>query len=110
MHAFAAVADETRRSIVLLVAKEGELPATEICRNFQMSPAAVSQHLKILREAAVLQVKKDAQRRIYSLNPSGIQEMETWLLEIRDLWNKRLDRLGTYLVKLKKERTNERRR
>jgi DNA-binding transcriptional ArsR family regulator len=83
MNAFAALADDTRRGIVLLVAKNGELSASEIGRNFRMSSPAVSQHLRVLREASVLQVKKDAQRRIYSLNQSGLDEVGSWISDIK---------------------------
>jgi DNA-binding transcriptional ArsR family regulator len=106
MNAFAALADDTRRAIVRLVAKNGELTSTEISKNFEMSPPAISQHLKILKEANVLNMKKDAQKRIYTLNGSGMDEMEKWLLDIRNLWNGRLDRLDKYLLKMKSERLN----
>lgn len=106
MNAFAALADDTRREIVRLVARNGELTATQIGENFDKSAPAISQHLKVLKEAKVLQMKKEAQRRIYSLNDGGMQEMEDWLLEIHTLWKKRLDRLDAYLQKMKKEKSN----
>jgi len=105
MNTFAALADDTRREIVVLVAKKGELSASEISRKFQISAPAISQHLKILKEAMVLQMKKDAQRRLYSLNPSGMDEMEKWLNDVKS-WNKRFDRLDGYLAKLKRERAD----
>jgi len=105
MNAFAALADDTRREIVRLVAGSGELTSTEISRNFRMSPPAISQHLKVLKEANVLRVKKEAQKRIYTLNDSGIHEMEEWLLEIRNLWDQRFDKLDRYLIKMKKEQS-----
>lgn len=107
MNAFAVLADETRRDIVRLVAKNGELTSTEISQNFQMSPPAVSQHLKLLKEAKILNVKKDAQKRIYSLNQQGMKEMEDWMIEIKNLWVKRLDKLDRYVMKLKMERSND---
>lgn len=107
MNAFAALADETRRQIVKLVAKNGELTSTEISQNFSMSPPAISQHLKVLQECKVLSMKKQAQRRIYSLNESGISEVEDWLVDIKNLWNKRLDNLEKYLMKMKKERLRD---
>ena len=106
MNAFAALADDTRRAIVRLVAKNGELTSTEISKNFKISPPAISQHLKILKEANVLNMKKDAQKRIYTLNDSGMDEMEKWLSDIRNLWNRRLDRLDNYLLKMKSERSH----
>jgi DNA-binding transcriptional ArsR family regulator len=107
MNAFAALADDTRREIVVLVAKKGELSASEISRKFSMSAPAISQHLKILKEAMLLRMKKDAQRRLYSLNPSGMAEMEKWLVDVKS-WNQRFDRLEGYLLKLKlkRERTD----
>ncbi|EKS08593.1 transcriptional regulator, ArsR family [Leptospira santarosai str. 2000027870] len=90
-----------------LVAKNGELTSTEISRNFKMSPPAISQHLKVLKEAKLLYMKKEAQKRIYSLNNSGMNEMENWLLDIKNLWNKRLDNLDKYLLKIKKEKSRD---
>lgn len=105
MNAFAALADDTRREIVRLVAKNGELTSTAISQNFQMSPPAISQHLKILKDAKVLRMKKDAQKRIYSLDNIGIGEMEEWLTDVRALWNKRLDNLEKYILRIKKEKS-----
>ncbi|MCW7470724.1 ArsR/SmtB family transcription factor [Leptospira kanakyensis] len=107
MNTFAVLADDTRRDIVRLVAKNGELTSTEISQNFQMSPPAISQHLKLLKEANILLMKKDAQKRIYSLNQKGMKEMEDWILEIKNLWTKRLDKLDRYVMKLKMERSHD---
>ena len=52
-------------------------------------------------------MKKDAQKRIYTFNDSGTDEMEKWLLDIKNLWNKRLDRLDQYLLKMKAKRSHE---
>ena len=101
INAFSALSDGTRREIVRLVAKRGALSSTDISQNFQMSAPAISQHLKILREAKVLTMKKDAQRRIYSVDNTGMNEIQTWLSETIDLWNNRLDRLEKYLNKIK---------
>ncbi len=107
MNAFAALADNTRREIVKLVARNGELTSSDISQNFKMSAPAISQHLKILQEAKILQMKKDAQRRIYSLSESGINEVEDWLLDIKSLWNKRLDNFEKYVLKMKKEKSRD---
>lgn len=106
MNAFAAIADNTRREIVRLIARKGELTSTEISQNFSVSPPAISQHLKILLEADLLSVKKEAQKRIYSLNESGINEVEDWLADIKNSWNSRLDKLERYLSKAKREKTH----
>ncbi|TGK00089.1 ArsR family transcriptional regulator [Leptospira langatensis] len=106
MNAFAALADDTRMEIVRLVAKNGELTSTEIGQNFKISAPAISHHLKILKESKVLHMKKDAQRRVYTLNGTRIGEMEEWLASIIDLWHKRMDKLDKYVLKIKKERSS----
>ena len=86
MDAFAALADPTRRRIVELLA-DSELAAGDIARRFDMTPPAVSQHLKILRNAALIRVRTDAQRRIYALEPRGLAEIDTWLSRYRRFWS-----------------------
>jgi len=78
MDAFEALADPTRRRILEMLS-ERELAAGEIARRFDMTPPAVSQHLKILRNAALVRVRNDAQRRMYALDPTGLAEFEQWL-------------------------------
>ncbi|HMV44313.1 MAG TPA: metalloregulator ArsR/SmtB family transcription factor [Leptospiraceae bacterium] len=104
MNVFSALADTTRRDIVVLLARKGELSMSDISKNFTMTPPAISQHLKILKEAKVIQVKKEAQLRLYSIDQSGLDEMDEWISEVRNLWTKRFNSLGNYLEKLKKER------
>jgi len=62
-----------------------ELPAGEIARRFDMTPPAVSQHLKLLRDAGLVHVRRDAQRRIYALDPRGLVELDEWLARFRRL-------------------------
>jgi DNA-binding transcriptional ArsR family regulator len=107
MDAFAALAVTTRRDIVKLVARRGEMTSTDISQSFSVSAPAISQHLKVLREAKVLQMKKDGQRRLYSLNESAFDDIDDWLTSVKTLWNKRLDNLDRYLQKLKKERLRD---
>ena len=95
--AFAALSDPTRREIVRMLAQRGELTATEIAGKFSISPPAISQHLKILREARIVQVKKQAQKRLYSINQSGFNEISGWILETKKLWNRQFDELDKYL-------------
>jgi DNA-binding transcriptional ArsR family regulator len=86
--AFAALADPTRRSIVELLA-ERELAAGDIARRFDMTAPAVSQHLKILRNAELIRVRSEAQRRIYALEPRGLADLDAWLSRYRHFWNDR---------------------
>lgn len=109
VNAFSALSDDTRRDIVHLVARRGELASTEIGANFSMSAPAISQHLKILRDARILQMRKEAQRRIYSIDEAGFGEVESWLADVRKLWTRRLNRLDAHLQKKKKERTDGKR-
>jgi len=99
---FAAVADQTRREIVLTLAR-GERAAGEIAEQFTMSGPAISQHLKVLREAALVQVRVDGQRRIYQLNPQGLGEMDAWIDGVRRFWAPRLDALERELLKPEKK-------
>lgn len=95
---FAALADPTRRQIVERLGR-GECAAGEIADQFTMSGPAVSQHLKVLREAALVRVRVDGQRRIYQLDPQGLSEMDGWLNEVRRFWAPRLDALEHELRK-----------
>ncbi len=92
MDSFTAISDPTRRRIIGLLA-ERELSAGALAENFQMSAPAVSQHLKALKEARLVQVRVDGQRRIYSLNLQGLSEIDNWLDTVRRFWRGRLDAL-----------------
>jgi len=90
--AFLALADPTRRRIIETLA-DGESAFGELAGQFAMSGPAVSQHLKVLREAGLVSVRKDAQRRIYRLNPEGLGELDRWLEQVKRFWGPRLDDL-----------------
>src|SRR5438105_4522065 len=108
MDIFDALAEPTRRKIIELLASTGPLAATTICDQFQVSPPAISQHLKVLREAKLVQVEKRAQQRIYRVNPEAMLELEGWTQQLRTLWNQRFDALDEVLraEKQKLERMN----
>jgi DNA-binding transcriptional ArsR family regulator len=96
MDRFAALGDSTRRRIVGLLS-EADLRAGDISAHFDTSPPAISQHLKILREAGMVRVERRGRERIYSLDPDGLAAMEAWVSETRRQWNGRLDRLAEML-------------
>ena len=98
MDTFAALADPTRRRIVELLGR-GERSAGEIVEEFDVSAPAISQHLKALRDAGLVQVRADAQRRIYALDPAGLAEIDAWLESVRRYWSRRLDALERELRK-----------
>ena len=107
MDIFYALADPTRRKILELLAKQGELPATEIYANFTVSHPAISQQLKILREANLVQVEKRAQQRIYMVNPEAVLELQDWSKQLAQQWNQRLDVLEELLkAEQEKDTTN----
>ncbi|MBT8144180.1 MAG: metalloregulator ArsR/SmtB family transcription factor [Gammaproteobacteria bacterium] len=97
MDTFYALADPTRRQIVETLAG-GEQSFGDLADRFQMSRPAVSQHLKVLREAGIVTARADAQRRIYRLEDGGLAEVDAWLARLRRYWNARLDRLENELA------------
>ena len=103
MDIFYAIADPTRRTIIEMLSKKGRLSATDISDTFSVSPPAISQHLKVLREAHVVSVEKQGQQRIYQLNVEKIYEFERWAYEMTKVWNKRFDTLDAVLKKEKKK-------
>ncbi len=114
MREFAALADPTRRRIVELLSA-GERSAGEIVEEFDVSAPAISQHLKALRDAGLVQVRTDAQRRIYALDAAGLENIDAWLKDVRKFWSGRLDQLARELRKPAslrggKQRTNRRKR
>ncbi len=98
MDAFTALADPTRRRIVELLGRR-ERSAGELVEEFDVSAPAISQHLKALREAGLVTVRADAQRRIYTLDPAGLAAIDAWLAAVRKFWVPRLDALERELRK-----------
>jgi DNA-binding transcriptional ArsR family regulator len=97
MDVFSALAEPTRRQIMEMLAQRGELSATEIYDQFPVSRPAVSQHLKVLREAKLVQVEKRAQQRIYRINPPAVLAVEAWAKNLAELWQQRFDALDAWL-------------
>ena len=104
MDSLTALADPTRRQIVELLSR-GEQPVGDIVQRFALSPPAISQHLKVLREAGLVRVRVDGQRRIYSLDPGGLDEIELWTAQVRRFWRARLDGLARALDAEDEERS-----
>jgi len=104
MDVFKALSEPTRRSIVALLAGR-ERSAGEITQHFTISAPAVSQHLKALREARLVQVRVDAQRRLYSLDRRGVGEVDAWVREMSRFWSDRLDALAEQLAESQESET-----
>lgn len=94
---FNALADPTRRNILELLATNGQMNATDISENFDVSHPAISQHLKVLREAELVHLEKAAQHHLYSLNMNAIHKLEDWLGNMTKLWDESYDRLDAVL-------------
>ena len=94
---FNALADPTRRAIIELLANNGQMSATDIYDNFDISNPAVSQHLKVLREAELIQMKKSAQKHFYRLNSRTMHSLEDWITETTQHWDEQFDRLDGLL-------------
>ena len=97
MNIFETLAEPTRRRIVELLADQ-ERSVKELCDQFDISQPAVSRHLRVLREARLVSSRVDAQRRLYSLRPGPLEEIDRWLERYRSYWHDRLDDLEALLV------------
>jgi DNA-binding transcriptional ArsR family regulator len=93
---FAVLAEPSRRTI-LDVLRDGERPVGDLVRHLRLSQPAVSKHLRVLREAGLVEVRTDAQRRLYRIRPEPLAEIDAWLEPYRRLWAKRLDALERHL-------------
>ncbi|MFJ4685420.1 ArsR/SmtB family transcription factor [Streptomyces sp. NPDC091377] len=90
---WSALADPHRRAIVALLL-ERPRPVGEIVERCGLSQPSTSKHLKVLRAAGLVRVRRDAQRRVYALDPAPIAALDAWLTPYRRLWNRSLDTLG----------------
>lgn len=107
MDIFVALSDPTRRAILELLASHGELPATAIYEQFTASPQAISQHLKVLREAELVVMKKRAQQHLYRLNPQTLSQFEIWVQQTRQRWEERFEALDQVLEAEKQKLAQE---
>jgi DNA-binding transcriptional ArsR family regulator len=93
---FAVLAEPSRRTI-LDVLRGGERPVGDLVEHLGLSQPAVSKHLRVLREAGMVEVRSDAQRRLYRIRPEPLAEIDEWLEPFRELWTRSLDALGHHL-------------
>ena len=98
-----AVADESRRTL-LEALTGGPATAGELAALLPIARPGVSRHLRVLREAGLVDVREEAQRRVYSLRPEPLAEVDQWLERYRALWENRLDALHTEIARGKRER------
>ena len=93
---YQAIADPTRRRILDLLA-ESEHSVGELAEPFQMSRPAISQHLKVLRDAGLVSEHRQGRQRIYQLQPQPLHEVELWMRSYRRFWRNKMHALGEYL-------------
>jgi DNA-binding transcriptional ArsR family regulator len=98
-----ALADESRRTLLETLAG-GQATAGELAALLPIARPGVSRHLRMLREAGLVEVRREAQRRVYGLRPDPLAEVDEWLGRYRDLWEQRLDALRTEVRRGKRER------
>ena len=107
MHAFDVLGDPVRRRILELLADRessaGDVAAT-VQAEFGISQAAVSQHLKVLRESGFATVRVDGSRRIYAIDAAPMAEIDAWLQRFRLFWGVKLEALATEVARGKKRR------
>jgi DNA-binding transcriptional ArsR family regulator len=103
MQAIEGLADPTRRRIVELLA-DGERSAGEIAAEFETSRPGISRHLRVLREHGLVRAREQGQRRLYSLDPEPLAELDAWLARYRSFWANRLDALDTEIKRRRRKK------
>lgn len=96
MTTFEVLAEPRRREILDLL-QEGERTVGELVDRIGISQPGVSKHLRILRDAGLVEARPDAQRRVYGVNPQPLAEIDEWLEPYRRRWGRRLDALERHL-------------
>jgi len=93
---FQVLGEPSRRAILDLL-RDGERPVGELVDHLQLSQPAVSKHLRVLKEAGLVEARADAQRRLYRIRTEPLVELDDWLAAYRRLWTTRPDRLEDHL-------------
>jgi DNA-binding transcriptional ArsR family regulator len=101
-----ALSDESRRT-VLEVLRGGPATVGELAARLPIARPGVSRHLRVLREAGLVDVRREAQFRVYSLRPEPLAQLDDWLGHYRALWEQRLDALHTEVARGKRERRSK---
>src|ERR1700722_18514564 len=102
---FSALAEPNRFQIVELL-RDGPQPVGEMVDRLRLRQPQVSKHLRVLSDAGLVDVRVDAQRRIYALRPAPLRELEAWLERYRDIWEQNFQRLDAVLEEMKAGEAN----
>ena len=105
--ALRALADGSRRTMLERLFR-GPVTVGELAALLPIARPGVSRHLRVLREAGLVEVRRDAQRRVYSLRPQPLAEIDEWLGRYRALWEHRLDALHTEIARGTRDRRSTR--
>ena len=105
--ALRALADDSRRTMLETLA-DGPATAGELATLLPIARPGVSRHLRVLREAGLVEFRQDAQRRVYSLSPQPLAKINDWLSRYLTLWEQRLDALHTEIARGKRDRRSTR--
>jgi DNA-binding transcriptional ArsR family regulator len=93
---------EPRRLQILELLRDGEQPVGDLVNRLGISQPAVSKHLRVLKDAGLVEARADAQRRLYRIRPEPLVELDEWLATYRELWTTHLDRLEHHLDRRRK--------
>ena len=96
---FEVLAEPSRRAILDLL-RAGERPVGDLVERLALTQPGVSKHLRVLRDAGLVEVRQDAQRRLYRLRPEPLAEIDAWLAPYRNLWATHLDALQRHLDRM----------
>jgi DNA-binding transcriptional ArsR family regulator len=102
MATFEVLAEPARRRIVEVL-RDGERPVNDLVDVLHLAQPSVSKHLKVLRDAGLVTVRPDAQRRLYRLRPEPLRQLDDWLAPFRALWSDRLDALERHLDQMEND-------
>ncbi|MEQ1689888.1 MAG: metalloregulator ArsR/SmtB family transcription factor [Gemmatimonas sp.] len=108
-YTFGTIAEPNRRAILSLLAVS-EQSVSEIEHRLRMSQPSVSKHLKVLREAGLVEARVDAQRRVYRIRPEPLEAVDAWLAPFRHFWSARVDALERHLDRKAQSRPKTRRK
>lgn len=101
---YAAIADNTRRDMLIRLARDGEHSVNQLHEPFSISQPAISKHLRILKEAGLVRSRKDGRKRLYAIEPRKLKEVFDWVAFFEQFWDDKLDSLGAYLNKQNKNK------
>lgn len=94
---FAAIADSTRRNLLLRLANDGEQCVSQLLEPLSVSQPTISKHLRVLREAGLVRSRKVGRLMVYQIDASQLQQVYDWVAHFERHWEEKLDALGAYL-------------